>query len=391
MLGTLVLASVLSLGLCAGGWSDVPQAEWSTYETTLQGLNDGTLFGQNCVTTKIETQVVAGLNIRYTKHCGHTSCTITVWQKVWENFVQVTDNQCAAGNKRQMPGGYSEVTNQAQITQYETMLSSLQTNGDLTLATQFSINKIEQQVVAGLNIKFHLTVHNQDCTIVVYYVQWEHTESITHNDCPAHKRQAAGSYHVETDQAEITKYETWLSDLESNGDVTLPHYTVTQIETQVVAGLNVKYTLTTGHHTCTIIVYDVPWTNSRTITTNTCSNLRRQLLGGFNSVDVNKPDVQNCLGMGLDGINAQVNSMYRMVDSKIIKAEQQVVAGMNYAITFEIEPSTCMNSGDSTGFTSTDCPLNANMNVTPDTWNVRCFMSLQGSMSVSHLGRAQHV
>lgn len=42
----------------------------------------------------------------------------------------------------------------------------------------------------------------------------------------------------------------------------------------------------------------------------------------------------------------------------------QVVAGMNYAVTFSTMPTTCMK-GDMTGKTLADCPLDTNSIMTP--------------------------
>jgi len=300
MLGTLVLASVFSLGLCAGGYSDVSSTEYQQYETLLATAfsKDNTFHAEhNCMTTKIETQVVAGLNIRYTKSCPNgMTCTTVVYQKVWANVLDITSHTCTSAHKR-MPGGYSTVT----------------------------------------------------------------------------------------DQKSLIDYETMLTDLESSNQLTLSQYSVQKVETQVVAGVNIKYTLMMGTKTCEIIVWDVPWMHQRTVTTNTCTSQKRQLLGGFNSVDASNPQVEKCISMSLDRINAMSNSMFLLNNAQVLKAEQQVVAGMNYAVTFNTMPTTCMKGSDMVGKTLADCPLDAASNMVPSTWSVRCFQGLDGSFSVSNM------
>jgi len=289
MLGGLVLASLFSVGLCAGGWSVVTDsAKQAEYEQLLVGLGSNSL-GVDCQTTQYETQVVAGLNIRYTKTCSNGDvCTFKVWQKTWENFLQITEHQCKTA-KRQLAGGFSTVSS--------------------------------------------------------------------------------------TDSSYST-YESWLSTYEDNGQLSLPNYKITKIESQVVQGVNIKYTLSLAGHECTIQIWDVSWLNKREITTDTCSVHKRQLLGGYNKVDASEPAVQKCLSASLDKVNAMTNSMFRMVEGQVLDAEVQVVAGMNVKVRFTTATSSCMNNDMGLGKTAKDCPVTTNFIMTPSTFDAHCFISL---------------
>jgi len=380
MLGGLVLASLFSVGLCAGGWSVVTDsAKQAEYEQLLVGLGSNSL-GVDCQTTQYETQVVAGLNIRYTKTCSNGDvCTFKVWQKTWENFLQITEHQCKTA-KRQLAGGFSTVSStDSSYSTYETWLSTYENNGQLSLP-HYTVTKIESQVVQGMNIRYTLSLAGHECTIQIWDVPWLNKREITTDTCSVHKRQLGGMpggfSTVSSTDSSYSTYESWLSTYEDNGQLSLPHYTITKIESQVVQGVNIKYTLSLAGHECTIQIWDVSWLNKREITTDTCSVHKRQLLGGYNKVDASEPAVQKCLSASLDKVNAMTNSMFRMVEGQVLDAEVQVVAGMNVKVRFTTATSSCMNNDMGLGKTAKDCPVTTNFIMTPSTFDAHCFISL---------------
>jgi hypothetical protein len=142
---------------------------------------------------------------------------------------------------------------------------------------------------------------------------------------------------------------------------------------QVVSGMNYKFSLTVNGQPCEIIYYVVSWLNKEEITSDTCSRLvQRRQLGGWGPVpDITATGVQKCLAASLDRINAQANSMYRLVENQIVSAEQQVVAGTKYRLTIQLTTSSCMNNGQSMGLTSVGCPANANSGL-QEMWTGEC-------------------
>ena len=78
---------------------------------------------------------------------------------------------------------------------------------------------------------------------------------------------------------------------------------------------------------CEIDIFDQVWTKTHSVTKNTCVITKRQLgmPGGWSDVkNRNDADVQKALGMVLDRVNQQVNSMFRLVEQNIISLKQQV-------------------------------------------------------------------
>ncbi|KAJ8361482.1 hypothetical protein SKAU_G00180070 [Synaphobranchus kaupii] len=70
------------------------------------------------------------------------------------------------------------------------------------------------------------------------------------------------------------------------------------------------------------------------------------LVGGYNDANPNDPAVKNALQYGIAQYNRNSNDMFVSQVSRIIKAEQQVVAGMNYKITVEMSRTSCKKGGD---------------------------------------------
>lgn len=288
-----------------------------------------------------------------------------------------------------LPGGFNEVTDPTQVQAAKDLLNGLQTNGMLTLDSSCTVQKIEKQIVAGENIRYTMSCSGHTCHLVVFNQVWTSTLKVTENQC-VQKRQLGmvGGYYTQTDAAAIKTYTDKLTALVSAGLLTLEQYTVVKVETQVVSGVNIKYTIQKDDGTtCTIVVWEQSWTNMHQITTNTCSKTRRQLggglLGGWSNCDKDLPEIQQCISKSLDSINGMSNSLFRMVDSHVISAKQQVVAGMNYAVTFQTLPSTCMNNQAMFGKTSADCPVDANSVQQPSSWKAQCYKHLDGTFDLT--------
>lgn len=135
------------------------------------------------------------------------------------------------------------------------------------------------------------------------------------------------------------------------------------VSQQVVAGMNYKFNFKDGDRYCELVVYEVSWMNSKSVTSDNCSlatTSKRQLggmAGGLSAADVNDPDIQKCLASGLDKINAMSNDMFRLVDTNLV-ARKQVVAGMKYYLSFQtVESSDCMNNGNTMGYTAQNCTV----------------------------------
>ncbi|XP_072032499.1 cystatin-1-like [Amphiura filiformis] len=64
-------------------------------------------------------------------------------------------------------------------------------------------------------------------------------------------------------------------------------------------------------------------------------------LGGGRKADVKDEQVQKAVHFAETEINKMSNSYYYMMVTKVVKAEQQLVSGMNYFLTLEMTSTDC--------------------------------------------------
>ncbi|XP_068226750.1 uncharacterized protein [Palaemon carinicauda] len=151
--------------------------------------------------------------------------------------------------------------------------------------------------------------------------------------------------------------------------------TVDRVETQVVAGVNYKLSLTVHWTTClkadevedlstcptdpnedvyscTVIVYDVPWTNTRRVTESACrpkraevapaKRARRGLVGGFSEADVNEAKIQEMASFAVQAMDSASDDRYVRRVEEVLSAATQVVAGVNYRMNIKVYWTTCL-------------------------------------------------
>ncbi|KAK3573324.1 hypothetical protein QTP86_022714 [Hemibagrus guttatus] len=69
------------------------------------------------------------------------------------------------------------------------------------------------------------------------------------------------------------------------------------------------------------------------------------LVGGWTDADVNRDDVQNALKFAVTQHNKASNDLYLSQVSRVVKAQKQVVSGMNYLFTVEMARTSCKKGG----------------------------------------------
>ncbi|NP_001187957.1 cystatin precursor [Ictalurus punctatus] len=69
------------------------------------------------------------------------------------------------------------------------------------------------------------------------------------------------------------------------------------------------------------------------------------LLGGPVDVDINREDVQNALQFAVSEHNKASNDAFVSQVSRVIKAQTQVVSGVNYIFTVELVRTACRKGG----------------------------------------------
>ncbi|KAK3607953.1 hypothetical protein CHS0354_006549 [Potamilus streckersoni] len=92
------------------------------------------------------------------------------------------------------------------------------------------------------------------------------------------------------------------------------------------------------------------------IGTPDCRVVKRHL-GGYSIVDSTSPEVKAAAAFAVDAMNKQSNSINRIMLIKVVRAQQQVVAGMNYKLVLKVGvSSSCRNDG-TIGMTVLNCPV----------------------------------
>ncbi|KAJ8361483.1 hypothetical protein SKAU_G00180080 [Synaphobranchus kaupii] len=66
-----------------------------------------------------------------------------------------------------------------------------------------------------------------------------------------------------------------------------------------------------------------------------------RFVGGYSDANPNDPAVKNALQYAIAQYNSNNKDMFISQVSRIIKVEQQVVAGVNYKITVEMSRTSC--------------------------------------------------
>ncbi|XP_035984571.1 cystatin-C [Fundulus heteroclitus] len=65
------------------------------------------------------------------------------------------------------------------------------------------------------------------------------------------------------------------------------------------------------------------------------------MVGGFRDIDVNNEGVQNALNFAVVQHNRKSNDVYLRQVAQVVKAQVQVVAGLKYVLTVNLEKTSC--------------------------------------------------
>ncbi|XP_074132659.1 cystatin-M [Sminthopsis crassicaudata] len=84
------------------------------------------------------------------------------------------------------------------------------------------------------------------------------------------------------------------------------------------------------------------------------------LLGARIPVSTSSPEVKEYAQLAVETFNTGSNSMYYFRDTKVLKAEKQLVSGIKYFLTMEIRNTECRKGADTgEGVNLTQCPFSA--------------------------------
>ncbi|XP_052275764.1 uncharacterized protein LOC127875025 isoform X40 [Dreissena polymorpha] len=177
------------------------------YTDLLFNFTDAGLLSQDSMNglliTKVATQVVAGINYKYTIQMGSQSCHLTLFVQSWTTTNEVTTDSCnlKATAKRQV-GGW---TNQDPSDQhYADVLVKFTKQGGLNADyANCKITAVQTQVVSGTNYKYTLRcADGRVCHLQLYEQTWTHTYTVTSDHCDMAARQLVGGWQPVTDQSD---------------------------------------------------------------------------------------------------------------------------------------------------------------------------------------------
>jgi len=374
-----------------GGWAsqDPTDQKWSDMLTMLDtNLNLINLNGaHDTEILAVKQQVVSGMNYNFTLKYHNHICNIVYYEQSWTNTHQITYDSCSPKAVKRAGGWVSQdPTDQKwsdMLTMLDTNLNLIHLNG----ANDLEIMAVKQQVVSGMKYDFTLRIHNQVCNLVYYEQSWTNTHQISSDTCniAVHKRQLAGGYTKQ--DASDPKWANLLQELDQQyhlidlqGDNGMQ---ILGVDTQVVAGMNYKFTLLVNGKQCELVYFEQLWTQTRQIAHDTCgiraTHSKRSASASYTFTTSGTNHGRICLGNILDRINAQSNNLFRMVDAQDPQTQVSTSNGETSA-TFRIQlgESACINNADNMGSTAAECPPSQNSNM-HSVWEGKCVIHADGS------------
>jgi len=239
---------------------------------------------------RVERQVVAGMNYRYHFNVVGTNaqCQVLIFEQSWTKTRQVLLDTCltvagSLGDDVAVPftGGWgpSDVNDPALAV----ILEEFYFPGSVVGAEQLQMVRAEHQVVDGFNYRmfFNVVGTNAECVVEIYQ-HWAGHMQVKKDTCflmignvgPRSLKAVPfvmGGAWQETDANDL-EATSLLQEVYFPQSVGEEYLTLLKVQSQVVSGVNYKYTFQIGKHgvTCYAIVYSQPWTNTKRVTVDTC-------------------------------------------------------------------------------------------------------------------------
>lgn len=311
----------LSLALAAqaalvGSWQDATVGEvqelalWSTQQlSSLAGFE-----GDYTIQTprNVQKQVVNGINYKFTLDVIYRdadnkytfkSCDLYIYDQPHTNtrkFVKAP--VCYQQQNTRIAGGWVAVNTITDEVMDVARISAKQMSSQLGLEGNFNVNRIsniQRQVVNGINYKFTVEylIASPDnkysfkvCDLAVNYKAWDSKNQLSFLSAPVctaspqNKENSVGGWTqqntVTDDVLALARWST--SQLSAFTGIKGDHTVMTarNVQTQVVAGINYKFTvdlvinnIETGKYTfqsCDLNIFTQSWTNTKKLVSAQC-------------------------------------------------------------------------------------------------------------------------
>lgn len=340
-------------------------------------------------------QVVAGINFKldleFTRLNESLFCRVIVLEQSWLSVREVTNMTCfpqgfpvSSATQRKGKnalGGYRPAAvHEPAVKDAATFAVSAMS--EASPSAPFALMKIKNAArqIASKQVNYKLTMLllKDKATLICNAVVAEKSSSqLVSSSCRDSKKRRGldGGYSPsdinDASVKEMADFATQAISRSTNAGA-LSVAKIISAETQVVSGKKYKMTLQVqgdaGVQTCTVVVYDQSWTNTRKLTSFKCedptkSRVSRQLqirprrpvplsppvrpnnselsiqppshcVGGYCPIDPNEKAVKEMANFAAISLSRSMNSVPLKL-AKIRFAERQVVAGFNYRLDLE--------------------------------------------------------
>jgi hypothetical protein len=320
-------------------------------------------IGTNLEIESAAAQVVAGTNYKLVLSGEFSGAPISVIAVVFKSLqgdLTLKAYQVLAADNGPIVGGYSpisvddpEVVAAADFA-WKTVSTNAELGLDISTASNLKIISAKSQVVNGVNFQLELSGNFNGLEVVLDAVVFR-SISQTYSLTKYQVREflpltTVGGYQpVDTTSLDVTDAANWLwqqaAKISGSGvDLTIgKNLQIISAHEQIVAGVNFKVTVQGDFGDKTVLISAVVFkslqgTYSISSFDIHSSNTQEVLasVGGYQPVDTTSPDIQNAANWLWEQVAQVVGSGIDLSignNLKIVSAQEQVVAGINYKIT----------------------------------------------------------
>ncbi|XP_045600215.2 uncharacterized protein [Procambarus clarkii] len=247
-----------------------------------------------------------------------SKCDVTIYEKPWENYIKVTEMACSPVDNKQQNHRHSHSDGDGSIRKRRKALGA------------YSPVDLSDQ---GVNEVAKFAVRSVDAVTNDPYVRTVE--------------------NVRSAQVQIVAGKNWKLEIELS-------WTLCRKEEGVQDLSNCEKDPSKPNSICDVIVYEVPWQNTREVTKMECKTLEEKqrhrrnedsvkltnlqtsgVVGGYTTVQLPNEDVSKVALFAVQTVDVGTNDPNVRVVEKINSASKQIVAGINWKLEIELSWTLC--------------------------------------------------
>ncbi|KAK3912549.1 Putative cysteine proteinase [Frankliniella fusca] len=311
------------------------------------------------------------------ENCVHDSnqqpltCTLKVWDQSWTKLREVKDLDCGSSrSKRDVPvlGGPQHIDAGDPFVKELADFAVVEIDKGFNSPYRQKVVRVVEaktQVVAGtlMHLKLELAttnclknesvplencVHDSNqqpltCTLKVWDQSWTKLREVKDLDCGSSRSKRdvpvlGGPQHIDAG-------DPFVKELADFAVVEIDKGFNSPYRQKVVRVVEAK---TQQPLTCTLKVWDQPWTKLREVKDLNCGSSRSKreepVLGGLEHIDAGDPFVKELADFAVVEIDKGLNSPYRQKVVRVVEAKTQVVAGTLMHLKLELATTNCLKN-----------------------------------------------